>query len=694
MDQQAINDYNIELDGLGGHPDKAKINLLSMLADDFKEFSSTIVSIIHAKISSVHPSCKLPILYTIDSILKNVRGPYRAAFGAVIVGLFSNAYIAVDTKSRGSMMRVLRTWQESSLFPESTLSDLERLAKTAPPATLQRPAPPPTTTRPQTQPLYSGGPIAGAGVPMPMPQQPMPLQVQMPPMPMPLQVPQYPNAAMPPPSVQALQLQLQQQQQQLHLQQQQIQLQRHYSTPNTLNYSMTQPPPSFVSPPQLMMNNGQNNNLNYPPAGGSLNMNMNGGMHMQHPPPPQGIGQIPTLPIINANNTPFLKESEQSFGPDRSALESLLHGMYDSMKVQPEYRLPLDVVMQQNPSLIEQLRRHWKEEQGKKSSSEANVNHTSSNPNPTEIEKKMMVQPSLVPSKSSPSYEALIEKLYNPAAIICRLCGLRFKKQSEHAAHLDWHFRMNRRKATDNSSTSRMWFVAEETWSNGIALDSKELSGEQTNTSWFDIQAKEEADKRNKEKIEANGGEIIGEGAAQSGDELSAVFGRLPGTTGVPLDENCSSCVVCGEMFERHWFDGGGDPEKVKGWIWKNTIRPPAMYGNPQGRIYHRECFESLTSSPRGGGDDAVDDNGAFISKKRTREEEEEEEEEETEEVEENHKNEAEDPIKQENGDITIDKSKIKDEEKNESEDKDLIEKEKSSGKRVLRRRAKKRVRY
>lgn len=48
---------------------------------------------------------------------------------------------------------------------------------------------------------------------------------------------------------------------------------------------------------------------------------------------------------------------------------------------------------------------------------------------------------------TSRNYKRLVGKLYNPAAPQCAQCGVRFGEKTVVAAHLDWHFRKNKRES-------------------------------------------------------------------------------------------------------------------------------------------------------------------------------------------------------------------------------------------------------
>lgn len=625
--QSFLAEYSAEMDALGSHPAKDVINLLSMLADDFKHSAPAIVGVIHSKISSVQPNFKLPIIYTIDSILKNVRGAYRSAFHAVIVNLFTDAFLAVDGKSRGSMLRVLKTWTEMHIFPAATTTKLGQLSLDAPMSNTLHASAPYVPPQSISNTLHN----PAAFVP-PLRQYPTQQQYQH----------------------QAHQQQFQQQQHQHQTQQfqqqhhqQQNQYQQHQFQHTMVNTApMTIYPATIQNPTAVQM---------YP-------------SHSSH------IGYTTQNHHITAPQLQMTTSSQMSpRGPGEQHLAIMLQQMYESMRVPIAQRMPLAQLQYSNPGLYNQLLQHsqyGKQQQNSNLSyttpmvninsssvrmpevapvlqipgqnvvvssqqTEMNRNMSVMGSNSTPVANVQNIQnPMLINSteqKNNPTQttaieienngnkksvtDLLLDRLHPKDKIICRIDGLRFKTEEEHARHLDWYFRANRRKTNGQSCSARMWFVGENSWAGGIALASVEEKSETVAASFFDVQAAEAAAAEEKHS---------GQKSSSSNEverELDKLYNRVPGSNGCPLDENFKTCPVCGEQFERHWWEvkqnistsespGGGNssdnpgdqsPGKHTGnsqWIWKNTVRPPPSYGNARGQIYHRDCFESLASSP------------------------------------------------------------------------------------------------
>jgi pre-mRNA cleavage complex 2 protein Pcf11 len=58
------------------------------------------------------PNRKLPALYVLDSIVKNVGTPYTLFFGRNLYQTYMNAYTLVDTPVRKKLEEMLKTWKE------------------------------------------------------------------------------------------------------------------------------------------------------------------------------------------------------------------------------------------------------------------------------------------------------------------------------------------------------------------------------------------------------------------------------------------------------------------------------------------------------------------------------------------------------------------------------------------------------
>ncbi|XP_017022382.1 pre-mRNA cleavage complex 2 protein Pcf11 isoform X1 [Drosophila kikkawai] len=113
---------------------KPLINMLTMLAEENISYAPVIVRVVEYYISQVAPEFKLPILYLIDSIIKNVKSSYVQLFGQCIVNIFLNAFESVQNsqsqvleKVRERMYALRQTWNE--VFPQSKMYALDMKVK-------------------------------------------------------------------------------------------------------------------------------------------------------------------------------------------------------------------------------------------------------------------------------------------------------------------------------------------------------------------------------------------------------------------------------------------------------------------------------------------------------------------------------------------------------------------------------------
>ena len=83
--------------------------------------------------SQTPPDRKLPALYVLDSIVKNVGTPYTLFLGRNLYNIFMNAYSLVNNNVRRKLDEMLRTWKEPvpqsmdhrPVFPAETTRPIE-----------------------------------------------------------------------------------------------------------------------------------------------------------------------------------------------------------------------------------------------------------------------------------------------------------------------------------------------------------------------------------------------------------------------------------------------------------------------------------------------------------------------------------------------------------------------------------------
>ncbi|KAG0316920.1 hypothetical protein BGZ97_006164 [Linnemannia gamsii] len=107
---------------------KPIITSLTIAAGENTSVSKVIVQTIEERLRTAPVSQKLPTLYLIDSIIKNVGGPYLNQFARTIVTLFLDAYAVVDPPAKASFEKVLGTWPNwtSQLFPKELIVKIEQ----------------------------------------------------------------------------------------------------------------------------------------------------------------------------------------------------------------------------------------------------------------------------------------------------------------------------------------------------------------------------------------------------------------------------------------------------------------------------------------------------------------------------------------------------------------------------------------
>ncbi|KAG0706570.1 Pre-mRNA cleavage complex 2 protein Pcf11 [Chionoecetes opilio] len=96
-----------------------------MLAEENRAHASVIVKVIEEHITevSVPGAQKLPVMYLIDSIMKNVGSQYVKLFAFNIIATFCCVFEKVDERTRKKLYELRTTWSE--VFPKSRLYGLD-----------------------------------------------------------------------------------------------------------------------------------------------------------------------------------------------------------------------------------------------------------------------------------------------------------------------------------------------------------------------------------------------------------------------------------------------------------------------------------------------------------------------------------------------------------------------------------------
>ncbi|KAI8989556.1 hypothetical protein BDB01DRAFT_718658 [Pilobolus umbonatus] len=110
---------------------KPIITNLTIMAQENQRAASIIVREIENQLRNNAAGQKLPVLYLIDSICKNVGGVYITNFGRNMVNVFLDAYTLTDPSVRKSFEKLLQTWKngmpgEKPVFPRHIIEPIER----------------------------------------------------------------------------------------------------------------------------------------------------------------------------------------------------------------------------------------------------------------------------------------------------------------------------------------------------------------------------------------------------------------------------------------------------------------------------------------------------------------------------------------------------------------------------------------
>ncbi|XP_077360992.1 pre-mRNA cleavage complex 2 protein Pcf11 isoform X2 [Festucalex cinctus] len=137
--EDACREYQSSLEDLTFNS-KPHINMLTILAEENVNFAKDIVAIIEAQISKAPAAEKLPVLYLVDSIVKNVGGEYLAVFAKNLITSFICVFEKVDENTRKSLFKLRSTWDE--VFPLKKLYALDVRVNSVDPAWPIKPLPP------------------------------------------------------------------------------------------------------------------------------------------------------------------------------------------------------------------------------------------------------------------------------------------------------------------------------------------------------------------------------------------------------------------------------------------------------------------------------------------------------------------------------------------------------------------------
>jgi hypothetical protein len=115
-----INDpFSKGLEDLGTIPDRSTIEGLAMLAEDAlgdPSNVSTLCGVLLRRISTVESQRKVPLLYLLDFISKNLGPEFQTGFAPMLASVIVSAYHTVSPENQASMRRMMLTWRDQNLY--------------------------------------------------------------------------------------------------------------------------------------------------------------------------------------------------------------------------------------------------------------------------------------------------------------------------------------------------------------------------------------------------------------------------------------------------------------------------------------------------------------------------------------------------------------------------------------------------
>ncbi|RMD39270.1 hypothetical protein DV735_g5859, partial [Chaetothyriales sp. CBS 134920] len=588
---EVAEDYRTSLEDLISN-DRYQISTLTLIAKENVEHAEAISRVLQNHITRTPPSRKLPALYVLDSVVKNVGSPYNVYFGRNLYQTFMGAYSQVDEKVRRKLEEMLRTWREpvpgssttTPVFPLSTtqsiVDNLTKLRATAapPPQRYQQTGTVPIASRTTALPTYDYRST-------PTPPQTLPTRLQA-------------SSQLPPTAIPVSQA-VQPAQQPLHAQQ--------WQQPQFQAFQPGQPPSHNVDLAKL---HGDIDNL-------TTDAKIECATHPMDQVAQNKLTTLQTLKEILEAGTSSPSEivdirmsidqqlAKKTADRGQAALKTLPTGQapyppalppYSQAVQQPlypsqPYSYPQPQTTQQAPApilttnLAELLRQHA--EQAKAPSTiypgsynqpapvvrpPAEANNTAEPPIIAALRAQGLLSATPTPpigglavltsASIGVSFTSAFIKIPQPQMVAsflnananqCSTCGRRFTSDEQgrekKARHLDWHFKTKTRMMeAEKRGQNRSWYVDEREW----------------------IASREQGDDVPEQ---ANG---MSSAQKKKADD----FVRVPSD---PSLRN-ASCPIDQEPFQSEWS------EELQDFIWKDAMK----VGN---KYYHASCFKEVTKN-------------------------------------------------------------------------------------------------
>ncbi|GKY92430.1 hypothetical protein MPSEU_000213500 [Mayamaea pseudoterrestris] len=129
VDQEQLDEYRDALEQLGNKLDKAEITALSVIAEDFADSlasAKALYNVIRERLMSASRDSLIPIVYVIDSVLKNKGGKFIEIIQEDAQEWMPMVYGKLTPPMQQKLQRVYKTWQDSQIFTPQSLKVIGR----------------------------------------------------------------------------------------------------------------------------------------------------------------------------------------------------------------------------------------------------------------------------------------------------------------------------------------------------------------------------------------------------------------------------------------------------------------------------------------------------------------------------------------------------------------------------------------
>lgn len=118
-----IFEYKRRVLELRDWPDRDIINALTKLSREYINLAHIFTDVIVRTLidSSTFSSYKKPLFYLIDSLMKNVGGPYAAFFTKQFADVYDLTVKDLPDEDRTKLNFLFGTWEERNFFPSDLL---------------------------------------------------------------------------------------------------------------------------------------------------------------------------------------------------------------------------------------------------------------------------------------------------------------------------------------------------------------------------------------------------------------------------------------------------------------------------------------------------------------------------------------------------------------------------------------------